>query len=302
MNPISQVILDAVGERLKQQGDSFRMRHKKKNNGDTCTSPDKDPAMVVTRVENGWIYYCQRCHLQGKIHDNKLSPGQTRARMEALKNVKMNKVTERVDLPNDFIQMTDKSESNTVPWAAYHWLWQYNIVEEDFLKYRVGWSDAYSRVIIPIYEFAMLGDTVAEKLVGWVGREVKFKSKEERKKARVPKYLTRAKKGQRRYFQCHGNPDIVVICEDCVSAMKVNKSTGYTTIALLQTVVGNQLMRQLRGKKIYLWLDSDMRMASIRQVNRMRQLGLDAHHIYTNKDPKDYNTLYIQDTLRGEQK
>lgn len=296
MQVVKQEILDAVDKRFAQ-GDSFRMRHRFKNDGSECTPVDKDPAMTVTRVSNGWIFHCHRCHVSGVISNNNLNPGQTRARIEALKKIPINKVTEKVDLPNDFEQLTDKDLASEIPWGAYHWLWQYNITEEDFLNFKIGWSKAYQRVIIPLYEWAKFGDEWSSKLVGWVGREVKYSSKEERVKAGIPKYLTRAKKGKRRFFMIMGEEGKVVICEDCVSAMKVNMSTGYTTVALLNTSVSTDLMRWLRGKTIYLWLDSDMLADSVKQVNRMRELGLDAKHVHTPKDPKAYNTVFIKDTI-----
>ena len=100
-----------------------------------------------------------------------------------------------------------------------------------------------------------------------------------------------------------GDTDTVVICEDCLSAIKVNLATGYCTVALLNTDVGDDLMRWLRGKKIFLWLDGDMLAESVKKVDTMRQLGLDAKRLYTTKDPKDYNSVYIMDVVReGERR
>ena len=52
-----------------------------------------------------------------------------------------------------------------------------------------------------------------------------------------------------------GDEDTVVVCEDCLSAIRVHESTGYCCLALLNTDVGEDLMRWLRGRKVYLWLD-----------------------------------------------
>ena len=57
MPHIESYILKAVGDRFVQ-GDSFRIRHEYMNNGTVCTPPDKDAAMVVTRVSNGWLFVC----------------------------------------------------------------------------------------------------------------------------------------------------------------------------------------------------------------------------------------------------
>jgi 5S rRNA maturation endonuclease (ribonuclease M5) len=299
MTPIKDEIMKAIENSGRfLNGDSFRIRHKEKTDGTVCTFDHDDPAMVVTRTNSGWIYFCHRCHCMGNLKDTGLSPDLTRARIEALKKIPVSKATEKVDLPHDFMQMEEKLDHDQVPWNAYHWLWKYNITKEDMLKYKIGWSPSYQRVIIPLYEYAEAGDAIARKLVGWCGREVKYNSKEERKKAKAVKYLTRSKKGKRRYFMTMGNRDKVVICEDALSAMKVNRATGYTTIALLNTTLNDDLMRWLRGREVWLWLDPDMKSESIKKVKRMQQLGLKAHHIDSNKDPKDYNTIWISDLIK----
>jgi hypothetical protein len=288
---IEDVILNAVAGRY-QTGDTFRLRHK------ACTDKDKDPAMNVNRGQNGWAWYCHRCGEGGYIFDSSLSPTQTAAKIAANKEP-INKVTEHITLPLDF-EPIKGDRTCTVPYAALHWLWQYSLTNEEIMKFNIGWSGRYKRVIIPLYEFAYMGDEIARKLVGWVGREVKYKTKEERKKAGVTKYRTRAKKGKRRHFVCPGEQNTVVIVEDCISAMKVNIATGYTTVALLNTSVGTDLMRWLRGKKIYLWLDGDMLASGVKQVNRMRSLGLAAYHVYTSKDPKEYNPVAIREQLENK--
>ena len=295
MHKLKETILKAVDGKFLQ-GDSFRMRHD--FDGDkVCTSKDKAPAMTVTRISNGWVYHCHRCHTSGHIGDVGLNPVQTRARMDTLKNIPVNKVTENVTLPLDFEQMTGLDHC-PVPYDAYHWFWKYSITNEEVVKFNCGWSARYNRVIIPLYEYADWGEEKCDrKLVGWVGREVECQSKEERTRKGIVKYLTRAKKGGRRFFTAPGEADKVVIVEDAISAIKVNLATGYTAIALLNTSVSTDMMRTLRGKTSYLWLDGDMLANSVQTVNRMRTLGLNAKHVHTPKDPKDYNSLFIRETI-----
>jgi hypothetical protein len=296
---IDKSILKAVGTRFVQ-GDSFRIRHEYLTNGTVCTPMDKDPAMVVTRVSNGWLFICHRCHKQGMVPDKAMPPGQTRARIEALKNVPVDEKTKEVDLPADIMYMNpdygDKEVShnkNDVPWGAYHHLWKYGIRGDTIPKYQISWSPMWNRLIFPIFEYRNFGQEVTYKLVGWVGRNVGYK-----KGDKYPKWLTRTKKNKRRFFMAPGNTDHVVLVEDVISAIKVHEATGYTTIALLTTTVSDDLMRWLRDKITYLWLDSDMLAHSVKTVNRMRDLGLKAKHIYTTRDPKEYNSLHIIDCLR----
>jgi len=301
MPHIADCILKAVGNRFVQ-GDSFRIRHEYMDNGNICTPIVKDPAMVVTRVSNGWLFVCHRCHKQGMVPDVSLSPGRTRKRIEALQDIQINEKVKEVHIPSDIIFMGEDSEFEMqgtpigVPWRAYHHLWKYGITGKMIPKYQIGWSDMWERLIIPLYEYGNFGKELTYKMVGWVGRDVEYK-----KGNKYPKWLTRSMKGKRRCFMAPGNPNVVVLVEDVISAMKVAESTGYTTIALLTTSIGDDLMRWLREKVVYLWLDSDMLAHSVKTVSRMRGLGLKAKHIHTTKDPKEYNSLFIVDTIRAKE-
>ena len=302
MTHIEDCILKAVGGHFVQ-GDSFRIRHEYMENGNVCTPMEKSPAMVVTRVSNGWLFVCHRCHKQGMIPDKSMSPGKTRARIEALKSITIDKKVEEVNLPADIVYMHPSSypvvndmNQGDIPWEAYHFLWQYGITGNTIPKYQIGWSPMWQRLIIPIYEYGNFGKELTYKLVGWVGRNTKYK-----KGDKYPKWLTRTKKNKRRFFTAPGYPDIVVLVEDVVSAIKVNLATGNTVIALLNTKVSDDLMRWLRGKVSYLWLDGNMLAESVKTVSRMRDLGLNAKHIYTTKDPKEYNSLYIIDCIQSKE-
>jgi len=149
MEPINKVILAAVDGKFSQ-GDSFRMRHTLLENGSVCTPLDKDPAMTVTRIANGWVYHCHRCHKAGAVFDSGLNPTQTKKRIEASQKVEINKVTAQITLPLDFEPMTDE-ENSPVPYEALHWLWKYSITEAQIMQFNIGWSDRYRRVILPLY-------------------------------------------------------------------------------------------------------------------------------------------------------
>jgi len=298
MSAINDMVREAInGEGVFSPGDNFRICHTEIVNDKICTPSSEPPAMTVTRTSNGWIYHCHRCHTSGAIYDSGLDPAQTKARVKALKNSSRNRMTANITLPVDFIPMLG-DDACPVPYQAWHWFWQYDLTKDEIVKFNCGWSDNYNRVIVPLYEYAHLGDGVAKELVGWIGREGECRSKEERKTKGIPKYLTRAKKGQRRYFVAPGDESKVAICEDAISAMKINLATGYTVIALLNTSVNTDLMRWLRGKTVYLWLDGDMLANSVQTVTRMQSLGLYARNIHTPKDPKCYDSLFIREQIR----
>jgi hypothetical protein len=244
--------------------------------------------MVVTKATGGYLFHCHRCHTSGFVHDN-LSPKDT---IKMMRRPDAEAIREYVkpELPHDFKLITDYqgSRQDRIPWVAYNHMAKYGLREPENVLFNVGWSDTWQRVIIPLYEYQDRNRT----LVGWVGRDPRWK-KGEIKFHDVPKWVTRSQRDERRYFTAPGDQDVVVLVEDAISAMKVWQATGYTAIALLQTGVADDLMRKLRDKKIYVWLDGDMLAHSVQTVERMRQLGLNARNIHTTKDPKDYNHLAI---------
>lgn len=303
MNPhVHDAILLAVGKRYKANGDAFRMRHEHQFDGTVCTPSTKEAAMVVTRLKDGWVYNCHRCHMTGFIGDDILSPKQTLAKIagDAKAKADFNKVTTKVTLPYDFKPMTGDDPMETgIPYEAYHWMWRSMMTETDMQRWNIGWSDGYNRVIIPVYRYTSFGDGMAKKLVGWVGREVAYNSKAEREKAKVSKYLNKKQSDEKRvYFMCPGKDrdmDDVIVVEDCLSAIRVNDATAITTMALLTSSIDDDMMRWFRGRHIYLWLDGDMLAKSIKYTQRMRTLGINAHHLHTPKDPKAYNSLFLSD-------
>lgn len=306
MEATRDYVLRAVASRKSHVGDAVRLRHEFKKDGTECTPVSKDAAMTVTHIQNGWIYNCHRCGESGFIPNTNISPGMTKERLDMLKKsqVRHKEAVEKVTLPFDFIPMNESRELDAVPWNAYHWIWRYSLGGEDMLRWNIGWSPSYQRVITPIYEYAILNNEQCKKLVGWVGREVKYQRKEEREKAGVAKYLTKKMKGAKRaYFTCPNIVDTghVILTEDIISAIKVwNSLRGKVeTIALLTTTIDNDLILQLRNKKIFLWLDGDMLRKSVKTVSRLRSLGLAAYWIHTPKDPKEYNELYISDMWRS---
>jgi hypothetical protein len=309
--PIRKLILKAVDPHIAV-GDTFRLMHEYRRDGREC-SLNKDPALSVTRGRKGWAYYCHRCHEQGFISDKKKSPSEVKSMIEKLQNQKTTVSLAKVVLPHDFVplckdfdaQMCDYKEGD-IPWTAYHWLWKYDIKEHEIDHFNIGWSDGYKRVIIPVYEEISTIDNydqtqIDKTLKGWVGREVECASKEERKAKKIAKYLTRKEQGAKRLlFKARGGghfADLRVIVEDIVSAIKIWKVTGATSVALLNSHINNDIIKECQGRTTYVWLDRDMLTKAISCMNRLRQFGVDAHNITTYKDPKAYNSMHIRQQI-----
>ena len=287
---IDSILLKTLENKFSQKGDTFRLRHEFKMNGDICTDRNKGPALTVTRDTGGWVWCCHRCSESGFIGDKFVNPDMTLKRIE---NIKVEKPKEEymVKLPDDYNSMIrDKSHviKKEIPFEAYSWLWKYGITEQDMLDYGFGWSDKHKMVILP------LPSTDNRVLNGWIGRNVMDSDQ---------KYHIQKPKGaDRLYFSpaCvdteSGNyNEKIILVEDCLSAIKVHKATGTKVIALLTTSVDEDLTLKLKKDDVYIWLDADALAKSVAMVTRFRQLGIKAKHIYTAKDPKCYNVVAINE-------
>lgn len=284
---IDTILLKTLESRFNQKGDTFRLKHEFKMNGDVCTDKSKGPAMTVTRDTGGWVWHCHRCNESGFIGDKFVNPNMT---LKKIENIKTEKPKEEyiVKLPDDYNSMIrDKDHviKKEIPFEAYSWLWKYGITEQDMLDYGFGWSDKYKMVILP------LPSTDKRVLRGWIGRNVMDNDQ---------KYHIQKPKGSDRlYFSPsteHGKfKEQVILVEDCLSAIKVYKAIKTKVIALLTTSIDEDLILKLKEDDVYIWLDADALAKSVAMVTRLRQLGIKAKHIYTAKDPKCYNVVAIKE-------
>lgn len=307
MYDVDPIILQAIGDKFSEVGSSFRLRHERRKDGTICTPVDKDPALQVTKTDNGWFFFCHRCKTQGSLLNNNLSPKETRKRIEGIKskeNVKIYECDHKdIYLPKDFIMIKSFSRKDKkdffIPFEAYKWLWDSQMNDTLIIQNTIGWSNYYKRVIIPIFKYIpnSVFKTYHKKLTGWIGRNVHDDTR--------PKYFLKREKGDRIYFKClpkgYESKKIIIV-EDCLSAIVVSEALDINTIALLTTTIDEKLTRWCRGKIVYFWLDENAYTNTIKYVNRFKQLGITAHAIKTNKDPKKYNNLAIKSVFREANK
>jgi hypothetical protein len=134
-----------------------------------------------------------------------------------------------------------------------------------------------------------------------VGRCPYNYTKEERVKYNRPKW--KAVKDQdmkdRVYFytDLHDSA-VLVLVEDVASAIRVRAATGYTSVALLSTSLGDLDLKIPDDTKVLVWLDSDACSKSIKIVNRLKQLGIEASSIFTGYDPKSYSDEDIKSMIK----
>jgi hypothetical protein len=282
------------------EGFSIRIRHKFKRNGKPC-SINKDAACQLTRKYDGWYYHCHRCMAAGFISDGNRSPSTVMKAIDKLKEP-TNQIIANISLPSDFTPMKGKRKDN-VPWAAYHWLWGNKLIEDDFKKFNIGWSNIYQRIIFPCYATAYLlpSESRATKLLGWIGREPFYSSKKTRP-ANIPKYLTKRAEGLKwlHYHVPTKSSENIVLVEDCVSAIRVSNATRWHGLAMLTTHIPARLLISLKNMNVWVWLDADAMSQAVKRTASLRALGLNAKFVHTLRDPKHYDNLAIYKILNSE--
>ena len=298
---IPDEIMDAIkNAKDKLPGAVLVVKHLKRTNGEDCTV-NKNAAMKIYRKDDGWYFHCFRCSYQGFVSDDSAStPEDLKARWQALKAHKSRESLEQITLPDDYVMMDDSLDL-TIPTEAFHWFWGYHINRETLVKYEIGWSDSYQRVIIPCFRTELLlpSEDYCYKLLGWSGREVYCHTKKERQEKGILKYLTK-KSSHVKHLFFHApvrGSDRVVLVEDVISAMKIAEMTGTSAIALLTTYIPPKLIVKLRKKRITIWLDADMKSKAINYVSMYGQRGFNIDRITTELDPKEYCYQELMDHL-----
>jgi len=246
-----------------------------------CTPNDAVPAMNITRMNDGWVWYCFRCRKGGKKFLNSLSPKEFHKWMKYKDNQKSEIKTTEVTLPHDFT-------SNLSPQGKV-WFYKYGVCDDEIKQYGIGYSPYMDRVILPVYRDS--------KLLFWIGRNVGGITKTN------PKYSTVS--GYKRkdiYFITGRFDNSVCIVEDVISGIKVGRYMKcYTLISahVPDRMIKNILDKYGNGITIYLWLDPDKIDKMIKWQQRYRSLfGADVRMIRADKDPKEFSNAMIRRFLK----
>jgi hypothetical protein len=266
-------------------GETKRIQHL-----DGGCSRGKDACLSITRTTDGWWYNCFRCELAGFISCQR-TPKETKTAIDRLRHTKGGfKAIPKITLPTDYCRMDQVCKA---PALAYTWLYDGGLLKSDITEHDIGWSNQYQRVIIPVYKTCVFFPTkfVDKDLIGWIGRDVQDKG---------AKYLTNKQEDwDRIYFTCPSKNaiDKAVIIEDCLSAIKINRLTDYSTVALLTTYMPKQDFFNL-PTNVVVWLDGNMAKRSKDYAMKMRSYGKNARHLVTDLDPKNVSDKEIIKKLK----
>src|SRR5262249_42858543 len=114
-----------------------------------------------------------------------------------------------------------------------------------------------------------------------------------------PKSRTFGTSEHGRYFGISPSTNTVIFVEDCLSAVKVGRVTG--CYPCLGSYVPPVALKQAldRFENVGVWLDKDMAGKSTRGCfNALLRHGRTFEPIITEKDPKEYETVEIENILK----
>ena len=167
--------------------------------------------------------------------------------------------------------------TNNIPVKGMQWLLQYGITKDDVDKYHLGWNNSQELLVLvntPTY---------------FQGRNFKDYG---------VKYVSRGKKP----LLFYGLGDTIECVEDVLSAIKISKANkSICSTPLLGSSMPLELIQTIseRFKKVLVWLDRDKAIEAVKMVRNLKQKGVDADVIVTDKDPKEYNTKEINEWLKS---
>ena len=240
-----------------------------------------DKCLIVTRISQGFKYYCHRCKEKGVRFTKELSPSEWKAWQNASKKVvPEHTAVYKVELPHGF--------TRDIPATGLGWLYEYDLSDEEIGYYGFGYSPLLNRVILPVYR--------GNDLVYWQGRNLGEVTD------RNPKYMNVKAFGRKDvYFEAPGIPERLtnacVVVEDILSAVKVGRQLD--CFGLLYAYIPDTLIRQLSYAydKVILWLDPDKAMRMLRKVLGYRAMGMNVVMVESGQDPKFYTDDEISEKL-----
>lgn len=179
---------------------------------------------------------------------------------------------EKLELPTGCTQDYDE--------RAVWWFVKYGLDVEDMIKHGLLWYDIREQLIFPFYDGS-------GTLVAWQARNFNPRSK--------AKAFTKG--NIKEIFPIYKGNDKLVLVEDCVSAIKVNKYAGLSTMPLLGSGLSKNKLPTLINnyKHIYVWLDSNMLHNAKQIANQVSIIGGSSSVIFTERDPKECD---ITDVLK----
>ncbi len=260
-----------------------------------CKDGKDNDKLFITRCKDGYtiLAYCHHCGKRGRFDTLKHSTIQqiksiVKINKHSSKGSKGFRHSSSYRLPADYQQ-------DYTAWGrgAYVWLKRYGITDEEISRNRIGYSETYGRVVLPMFG--------KEGLDFMVMRRVNSLDTDS------PKYLTYTNVEHTVYIpQRLCTPagvitNSVVLTEDVLSAIKVARYVP--SVALLGTSINIGALEYLVGSynNVIIFMDDDNLTVRKKQLDIKNRLGpfMDSVRIVHSNgiDPKEMGDEELKDIL-----
>jgi len=221
---------------IKEMDDDERIQM---NHPNCPAGQDTKQRLFITKKGAKWLAYCHNCTNHG---------GMTGEQAYIRRGGQSLQIEGELHLPPDLtFEITEQ------PVEHVAWLHQYGIKPSVQSYYDIGWSEAWGRTILPVFD-------AEHKLLAYQRRRVL-------RGDQGPKYLTtRLEHIKNPVFRSspkrnptHRNGGVLVLTEDILSSIRVDQG-GFDAWSLLGTYMTNNVVDEIAQagyEKVVIWLDDD---------------------------------------------
>lgn len=185
--------------------------------------------------------------------------------------------------PIDYFFIPDDADTNYPHHVMEFLTVKCKLTMDDFIRHTILWSDKLQWLIFPI--------SVNNQTVGFQARNFNvdkpYKWYTKFPKSGVVKVIPALQPFR---SKC------LYMVEDIISAICVSRF--HDTMPLFGSFISDKILLQSKLQdydRVGIWLDADKWATSIKYCQRARQLGIDAHCMYTPKDPKEYTQAELSE-------
>ena len=195
--------------------------------------------------------------------------------------------------PNPTAIVLPADVTTELPFEARDWLQQYQLARLDLNRNHVMWSERWSRIIFPYFN--------ESELLAWQGRYIPCGKNKVDVNGKVPAKWFSQGKIHEIIHPLQVNQRKAILVEDIVSAIKISRVCG--AIPIFGSSVSTKQILRLKTivDEVWFYLDPDMRTKSVKMARLSELMGLKAHVIFSDKDPKEHSHDDITNILRENQ-
>jgi hypothetical protein len=232
--------------------------------GHLCGEGD---VLIVEHNREGYRAYCHRCHESGWKPHGRQSLDQQLKRWESSNEDII--TSSKIELPKDY--------TNSIHANGLIWLSRGGITSHLINKYRIGYSEYFGRVFLPVY--------INGYLAYYQARAVH--------EGQSPKYINpRTDKSSIRFTSIQNSDEpTIVVTEDILSAIRVGEVYGYRGCSILGTTASSADINYINShRNTVLWFDPDLagRKCTTVLSRSLQLLGNSHRTVISDKDPKTY--------------